>query len=122
MAVNPYTTTTVSSLTVMSPNYWSLGATTSSSSTSSSLGALTTTWTQPTTIAIGDVELTEETARKLVDLIEQLDRLNDSAELDAVAAGVAQEAECSKKEAKTTLVALRSLLNLAAIERKLEAV
>jgi len=88
----------------------------------SSAAISTPTITFNTTIAIGDVELTEETARKLVDLIEQLDRLDDSVELDAVAAGVAQEAECSKKEAKTTLVALRSLLSLASIERKLEAV
>ena len=89
---------------------------------SSASSTITTTWTQPTTISIGNVELTEEVARKLVDLIEQLDRLSDPKELRALAAGVAQEADCTQKEARTTLTALRSLLDLAAIERKLEAV
>ncbi len=67
-------------------------------------------------------QIPEEVARKLADIIEQLEHLDDPEELNARAAGIAQEAECSQKQAKTTLVALRALLSLAAIERKLEAV
>ncbi len=120
MAVNTYTptTTTGSTLTVTSGYMQVMPSTTSTVINSNAWTSISTQaniWKTP-------YEIPEDVARKLVDLIEQLARLDDSTELDAVAAGVAQEAECSKKEAKTTLVALRSLLSLASIERKLEAV
>ena len=68
------------------------------------------------------VEIEDEVRQKLIDLIEKLDSLDDPKEMRALAAGIAQEAGCTQKEAKVVLIALRSLLSLAAIERKLEAV